>query len=220
MQITKETRLSLNKIILANRKIRANSTSFHILSSFYVGMKTSEIISKFSKEITSKYPKKDVCRHMTYLQSVGLLEKKSYTPPEYMIAKKGRWYVIAAKLGIPLFSLILLANAYVFQKNVRKNSLDFYVVGLFFEKIKSLRTHTYRVHGELIRKNYVIKCANQTIKIPKYVLEQLEREFDADLNDIYKWYQSIDDDIDLALMCDKSLFHHSKNLMSAIPLKP
>jgi hypothetical protein len=217
MQITKETRLSLNKIILANRKIRANSTSFHILSSFYAGMKTAEIISKFSKKITSKYPRKDVCRYMTHLQSVGLLEKKSHAPPEYTITKKGRWYVIAAKLGIPLFSLILLANVYVFQKNVRKNSLDFYVVGFFFEKVKSFLTHTYRVHGELIRKNYVIKCANQTIRIPKYVLEQLEREFDADLNDIYNWYQSIDDDIDLALMRDRSLFHHSKNSMSIIP---
>ncbi|MGQ0772252.1 MAG: hypothetical protein ACT4NT_05745 [Nitrososphaerota archaeon] len=156
---------------------------------------------------------------MTYLQSVGLLEKKSSIPPEYVIAKKGRWYVIAAKLGIPLFSLILLANVYVFQKNARENSLDFYVVGFFFEKIKNFLTHTYRVHGELIRKNYVIKCANQTIKIPKYVMEQLEREFDADLRDIYKWYQSIDDDIDLALMRDKTLFCDSKNSTSSIPLK-
>ena len=51
------------------------------------------------------------------------------------------------------------------------------------------------------------------------MIDQLEREFDADLKDIYKWYQSIDDDIDLALMRDKTLFCDSKNSISAIPLE-
>jgi hypothetical protein len=186
---------------LVNRKIRSESISLGILSSFYNGARTPEIISGFSSQISSRQPRKDVCRNMRYLCSVGLLEKCSDKPPEYTITKKGRWYVIASKLGISLFTLILLANVYIFQKNMKKiHKPDFYVVGFFVEKIKALLTHTDRLHGTLIRKNYVIRYANQTIRIPDDVYKQLECKFDSDFEDISKWYQEIDDRIDLALI--------------------
>ncbi|HXG13803.1 MAG TPA: hypothetical protein VNK25_01570 [Candidatus Nitrosotenuis sp.] len=200
MQITKQTRLDVDRIILLNRKIRPSTVSFRILSAFYDGVETKEIVSNFSNIIHSKQPRKDTCRYMMHLQSIGLLEKNLGT--DYSITKRGRWYVIAAKLQIPLFSLIMLANVYVFQKRMKKdNRIDFYVVGFFFEKIKNLMTHPYRVHGELIRKNYVTKYANQTIRIPDDVFERL-LEFDADLEDIVTWYRKIDDQVTAALIKD------------------
>ncbi len=202
MEITRETKTILNRIILINRKIRSTSTSFGMLSSFYVGMMTQEIISKFAKNVTSKSSRKNVCRSMHYLQSVGLLEKRSSRPIEYTITDKGRWYVIASRLGLPLFSLILLANTYVFQKNMKRDGRpDFYVVGLFFEKIKHFITHTYRIHGMLIRKNYVARYANQTIRIPDEVFERLA-EFDSDFEAIRRWYSGIGDEIDSTLIGD------------------
>lgn len=199
MQITDKTKSSLNRIILINRKIRPESTSFGILSSFYAGAKTHEIILKFSKS-ASQHPRNDVCRNMYYLQTVGLLEKRSSRPIEYEITAKGRWYVIASRLGLPLFSLILLANTYVFQKNMRQNNRpDFYVVGFFFEKIRQFITHSYRVHGTLIRKNYVARCANQTIRIPDDVFKRLT-EFDSDFEAVCRWYCNINDEIDSTLI--------------------
>jgi hypothetical protein len=168
-------------------------------------LKTQEIILKFSKKVTSKYPRNDVCRNMHYLQTVGLLEKHTSRPVDYEITDRGRWYVIASRLGLPLFSLILLANVYVFQKNMRKNDRpDFYVVGFFFEKISHFITHAYRVHGILIRKNYVARCANQTIRIPDDVFERLS-EFDSDFETIHTWYCNINDEIDSTLICGEIL---------------
>jgi len=205
MQITKETKSSLNRIILMNRKIRPTSTSFGILTSFYSGTKTKEIITNFENKVTSKHPRKDVCRNMHYLQTIGLLEKRSSYPRSYRITDRGRWYVIAARLGLPLFSLILLAHAYVFQKNMKQNGRpDFYVVCFFFEKIRHFITHSYRVYGTLIRKSYVARCANQTIRIPDDVFERLN-EFDADFETIHTWYQRIDDEIDSTLICGEIL---------------
>jgi hypothetical protein len=204
MQITKQTRLNVDRIILLNRKIRPSTISFRILSAFYDGKEIQQIISNFSSVIRSKQPRKDVFRYMMHLHSIGLLEKDS--EHRYTITKKGRWYVIAAKLGIPLFSLILLANIYVFQKNMKRdNKADFYVVGFFFEKIKSLMTHPYRVHGELIRKNYVVRYANQTIRIPDDVFERLAG-FASDFDDIVSWYRQLDDQINAALIKDELLF--------------
>ncbi|MEW6043493.1 MAG: hypothetical protein AB1608_04465 [Thermoproteota archaeon] len=204
MKITKQTRLNVGRIILLNRKIRPSSVSFRILSAFYDNVETKQIISNFSKVIHSKQPRKDVCRYMMHLQSIGLLEKNSVH--KYTITKKGRWYVIAAKLQIPLFSLILLANVYIFQKNMNgDNKADFYVVGFFFEKIKNLITHPYRVHGELIRKNYVSRYANQTIRIPDDVFERLT-DFASDFDDIATWYRQIDDQVNAALIKDELLF--------------
>jgi hypothetical protein len=200
MQITRETKSNLNRVILLNRKVRPMTTSFGILSSFYAGTKTHEIISRFAEIATSTHPRKDVCRSMHYLLSAGLLEKRSSHPVEYIITKKGRWYVIASRLGLPLFPLILLANTYVFQKNMKKNGRpDFYVVGLFFEKIKNFITHTYRIYGTLIRKNYVTRYANQIIRIPDEVFERLT-EFDSDFEAIHEWYNNIDDKIEFALI--------------------
>lgn len=204
MQITKQTRLDVNRIILLNRKIRPSTISFKILSAFYDGLETKQIVSNFSSIIHSKQPRKDTYRYMMHLHSIGLLEKNF--DANYFITKRGRWYVIAAKLQIPLFSLIMLANVYVFQKHMRNdNRADFYVVGFFFEKIKSLMTHQYRIHGELIRKNYVTKCANQTIRIPDHVFERLS-EFDVDFEDIVSWYRKIDEQVTAALIKDKLLF--------------
>ncbi|MFY9299720.1 MAG: hypothetical protein WAO91_00820 [Candidatus Nitrosotenuis sp.] len=200
MTLTKEAKSQLNRIILVNRKIRPSSTPFGILSSFYSGMKTRDIISKFSNQVFSKNPRKDVCRNMHYLHSVGLLEKKSSRPVSYDITEKGRWYVVASRLGLPLFSLILLANVYVFQKNMQKNGRpDFYVVGFFFERIGRFITHAYRVHGTLIRKNYVRRCANQTIRIPDDMVKRLG-EFDSDLRAMQEWYFDIGDQIDSFLI--------------------
>ena len=202
MQITREFKSSLNRIVLINRKIRPKSTSFGILSSFYIGVKTQEIILKFSNKVTSMHPRNDVCRNMHYLQTVGLLEKHSSRPVEYEITDKGRWYVIASRLELPLFSLILLANTYVFQKNMKQNDRpDFYVVGFFFEKIRHFITHAYRVHGTLIRKNYVARCANLTIRIPDDVFKRLT-EFDSDFEAICRWYCNINDEIDSTLIGD------------------
>lgn len=196
MTLTKKAKSQIHRMILVNRKIRPSSTPFGILSSFYSGMRTQDIISKFSSQVLSKNPRKDVCRNMHYLHSVGLLEKKSSLPISYDITEKGRWYVVASRLGLPLFSLILLANVYVFQKNMQKsNRPDFYVVGFFFEKIRRFITHAYRVHGTLIKKNYVMKCANQTIRIPDEMIERLG-EFDSDLRAIQRWYFDVDDKID------------------------
>ncbi|HXG73601.1 MAG TPA: hypothetical protein VNK44_02105 [Candidatus Nitrosotenuis sp.] len=204
MQITKQTRLDVSRIILLNRKIRPSTTSFKILSSFFDGLETKQIIANFSNIIHSKQPRKDACRYMMHLQSIGLLEKN--LGADYSITKRGRWYVIAAKLEIPLFSLIMLASVYVFQKRMKMdNRADFYVVGFFFEKIKNLMTHPYRVHGALIRKNYVTKYANQTIRIPDDVFERLS-EFDADFEDIVSWYRKIDDQITATLIKDELLF--------------
>ncbi|MEM4378952.1 MAG: hypothetical protein QXX85_08235 [Candidatus Nitrosotenuis sp.] len=204
MQITKQTRLDVNRIILLNRKIRPSTVSFKILSAFYDGVETKQIVSNFSNIIRSKQPRKDTYRYMMHLQSIGLLEKNS--DANYSITKKGRWYVIAAKLQIPLFSLIMLANVYVFQKHMKKDKrADFYVVGFFFEKIKKLMAHPYRIHGELIRKNYVTKYANQTIRIPDDVFERLS-EFDVDFDDIVSWYKKIDEQVTATLIKDELLF--------------
>lgn len=207
MQITKQTKLDVSRIILLNRKIRPATISFRILSAFYSGLETKQIVTNFTNVIRSKQPRKDVCRYMMHLQSIGLLEKNLGT--NYSITKRGRWYVIAAKLQIPLFSLIMLANVYVFQKHMKKdNKVDFYVVGFFFEKIRNFMTHPYRVHGELIRKKYVTKYANQTIRIPDDVFERLS-EFDADFEDIVSWYQKVDDQITAVLIKDELQFENS-----------
>ncbi|GEM_PF-6460518 len=207
MQITGETKSNLNRIILMNRKIRPTSTSFGMLASFYSGVKTRETISRFAENVTSKHPRKNICRSMHHLQSVGLLEKLSSRPIEYTITNKGRWYVIASRLELPLFPLILLANTYVFQKNMRRDDKpDFFVVGLFFEKIKHFITHAYRIHGILIRKNYVLRYANQTIRIPDGMFERLA-EFDSDFEAIHRWYNNIGDEIDSTLISDFQIKH-------------
>lgn len=204
MALTKKAKSQIYRMILVNRKIRPSSTPFGILSSFYSGMKTHDIILKFSSQVLSKNPRKDVCRNMHYLHSAGLLEKRSSRPVSYDITEKGRWYVVASRLGLPLFSLILLANVYVFQKNMQKSGRpDFYVVGFFFERIRRFITHAYRVHGTLIKKNYVMRCANQTIRIPDDMVERLG-EFDSDLRSIQRWYFDIGDEIDLFLIGNKT----------------
>ncbi len=213
MKIAKNTRLDVNRVILLNRKIRPSSISFRMLSSFYNKMEAEQIINDFSNKIRSKNPRKDAHRYILHLQSIGLVEKES--TKKCKITKKGRWYVIAAKLGIPLFSLILLANVYVFQKNMKKrNKPDFYVVGFFFEKIRNFMTHHYRVHGELIRKNYVTKYANQSIRIPDSVFERLE-EFDADFSDIVRWYLNVDDQIHTVLIKDELLVTNKAAVLSS-----
>ncbi|MEM3024516.1 MAG: hypothetical protein QXY25_01855, partial [Candidatus Nitrosotenuis sp.] len=66
MQITKQTRLDVNRIILLNRKIRPLTVSFKILSAFYDGVETKQIVSNFSNIIRSKQPRKDTYRYMMH----------------------------------------------------------------------------------------------------------------------------------------------------------
>lgn len=203
--ITKQTRRELNKVILLNRKIRSNSISFKILLSFYDGKDDQYVVDRFSHIIKTKNPRKDSHRYIHHLQSIGLVQR-TQNNKSFTITNKGRWYVIASKLGIPLFSLILLANVYVFQKNMKKLNLDdFYVVGFFFDKIKNLITHSYRVHGALVKKNYVYKQSNQTIRIPQYAYEKLT-QYDTDFEEIAKWYKQLDVQIDTTLLKDRMLF--------------
>ncbi|HEY8111068.1 MAG TPA: hypothetical protein VIG05_09415 [Candidatus Nitrosotenuis sp.] len=98
----------------------------------------------------------------------------------------GRWYYVAAKIGISVSSLCLLSQAYVIQKNLENNGFVGYFAVTYFADIVKHSHSTSKLIRNLREMGLTYRHHKNTIRIFPEKMKMLEN-YDAELTSLNKW---------------------------------
>ena len=184
----------IHSLLFYRRKVFANSTCSRVLNLLYPESQLTikEMTSKIRKPYL--YSKKIVMQmnHDGYLTH----DSKSYNR-EYKLSQMGRWFAICGELdNIPFQSLCILSKVYVNEKKYHKR----YMVSMYRRNFDESCDDLYSIPSAIYSSRnisrsikmltdrfLVYRISEGNLKTMPKVLENLENNYDSDLNSLFSW---------------------------------
>jgi hypothetical protein len=181
MDLSEKSRKEISSLFFKNRCLETNSTAHLICKTLYFApCEQKQLVEK----ILQMNKNLNVIRvTICDLQTKNLIR---FTEGLLELTDVGRWYYVAAKIGISVSSLCLLSQAYVIQKNLENGGFVGYFAVADFADIVKHSHSTSKLIRNLREMGLTYRHHKNTIRIFPEKMKMLEN-YDAELTSLNRW---------------------------------
>lgn len=190
MELSEKSKKEIASLFFKNRCLETNSTAHLICKVLYFApCEQKQLIEK----ILQMNKNLNVIRvTICDLQTKNLIQ---FTDGLLKLTDVGRWYYVAAKIGISVSSLCLLSQVYVIQKNLENNGFVGYFAVAYFADIVKHSHSASKLIRNLREMGLTYRHHKNTIRIFPEKMKMLEI-YDFELTSLNKWVVGLKSKID------------------------